>query len=259
MLENGNYKKMKISATNKMRQINKRIDDYKDKIFNMNIPRNLEVVLRNRIRFVTLFTSFLALIALFFMIQVRSYLITSLLVGFIAMVADFIIEYKGIYRNEWNYPYHHISFRKVPIEVPLLFFSCGILATFAFWCFSAQAMVTIISNSVIAGFSIVQIALFLLGAFFMFQYFIGAVKSLVFGALPIGVALYLSFSEPWLLVASILPIYIDYYLEKRLVKSAHIEYDRYDEAVATNVAISYFPATLFAFGCIAIILHLFAA
>jgi len=118
-------------------------------------------------------------------------------------------------------------------------------------------MVTIISNPVIAEFSIVQIALFLLGAFFMFQYFKGAVKSVVFGALPIGVALYLSFSDPWMLVVSILPMYIDYYLEKQLVKSAHIKYNRYDEEVATNVAISYFPAALFVFGCIALILGQF--
>jgi hypothetical protein len=51
-------------------------------------------------------------------------------------------------------------------------------------------------------------------------------------------------------------MYIDYYLEKRLVKSAHIKYDRYGEEVATNVAISYFPATLFILGVVAILLHL---
>jgi hypothetical protein len=29
-----------------------------------------------------------------------------------------------------------------------------------------------------------------------------------------------------------------------MVKSAHITYDKYDEEVATNVAISYFPTTV---------------
>jgi hypothetical protein len=120
-------------------------------------------------------------------------------------------------------------------------------------------MVMIISTPVIAGLSYVQIALFLIGAFFMFQYFRGAVKSLVFWALPISIALYLSFSEPWVLVMSIFPMYVDYYLEKRLVKSAHIKYDRYGEEVATNVAISYFPATLFILGVVAILVHLLTA
>ncbi len=253
----GNYKKMKFSLVEEIRRRNNIILYYKDKIFNMGISQKLEFVLKKRILYLTVFAGFLAAVALFFMIQAPSYLLTSLLVGFIAMVADFIIEYKGISRNEWNYPYQHISFGDVPLEVPLLFFSCGILATFAFLHFSSQPMVTIISSPVMAGFSIVQISLFLLGAFFMFQYFRGEVKSLVFGALPIGVALYLSYSEPWVLVVSILPVYIDYYLEKRLVKTAHIKYDMYDEDIALNVAISYFSTTLFIFGCIAVILHLF--
>jgi hypothetical protein len=172
------------------------------------------------------------------------------------MVIDFFVEYKGISKRAWDYPATYLSFRKVPVEVPLLFFSCGILVTFAFYCFSTKPMIMLISNSVIAGFSYVQIVLLLIGVFFMFQYFRGAVKSLVFWVFPLGIALYLSFPEPWVLVISIFPMYIDYYLEKRLVKSADIKYDKYGEEVATNVAISYFPTTLFILGVVALLLHL---
>ena len=250
------YKKAKISANNKIKQTKTHIKDIKNKIFNMDISQRIETVLRSRIRFLTIVAGFVALVALIIMSREPLYLIVSLLAGLIAMVIDFFIEYHGISKRAWDYPATYLSFRKVPVEVPLLFFSCGILATFALYCFSAQPMVMIISSPVMAGFSYVQIALFLIGAFFMFQYFRGAIKSLVFWALPISIALYLSFSEPWVLVMSIFPMYIDYYLEKRLVKSAHINYDRYGEEVATNVAISYFPATLFILGIIAILLHL---
>jgi len=250
------YQAAKSSATNKIKQTKTHIKDFKNKIFNMDLPQRMEIVLRNRIRFLSMVAGFVALIALFIMSQEPLYLIVSLLVGFIAMVVDFFIEYSGISKRAWDYPTTYLSFRKVPIEVPLLFFSCGILVTVAFYFFSTQPMVMLISTPVIAGFGCVQFALFLIGAFFMFQYFRGAVKSLVFWALPISIALYLSYSEPWVLVMAIFPMYIDYYLEKRLVKSAHIKYDRYGEEVATNVAISYFPATLFILGVVAILLHL---
>ena len=109
MSENGYYEKMKTKTTDKIKHINTQIDDFKDKLFNMNIPQHLEVVLRNRIRFITIVTGTFALIALFFMFQLPSYFITSLLVGFIAMIADFIIEYVGISKNSWDYPSQHIS------------------------------------------------------------------------------------------------------------------------------------------------------
>jgi len=253
------YQAAKISATNQVKQTKAHINDIKNKFFNMDLPQRMEIVLRNRIRFLSIVAGFVALVTLFIMFQEPLYLIASLLTGLIAMVIDFFIEYKGISKRAWDYPATYLSFKKVPIEVPFLFFSCGILATFVLYCFSAQPMVMIISTPVIAGLSYVQIVLFLIGAFFMFQYFRGKVKSLVFWALPISIALYLSFSEPWVLVMSIFPMYVDYYLEKRLVKSAHIKYDRYGEEVATNVAISYFPATLFILGVVAILVHLLTA
>ncbi len=252
------YKAVKISATNKVKKTKTQINGIKNKFFNMDISQKMEIILRNRIRFLSIVAGFVALVSLIIMFQEPFFIIVSLLTGLIAMVIDFFIEYRGISKRAWDYPTTHISFKKVPIEVPLLFFSCGILVTFAFYFFSIQPMVMLISNPIINGFSYVQLTLFLIGAFFMFQYFKGAVKSLVFWTLPISISLYLSYSEPWVLVISIFPMYIDYYLEKRLVKSAHIKYDRYGEEVATNVAISYFPATLFILGVVAILSHLLA-
>ncbi|RLG94485.1 hypothetical protein DRO29_06520 [Candidatus Bathyarchaeota archaeon] len=250
------YKAAKISAADKVKKTKIQINDIRNKLFNMDISQQMEIVLRYRIKILSIVAGFVALIALFIMSQEPLYLIVSLLTGLIAMTIDFFIEHSGISKRAWDYPTTHLSFRKVPIEVPILFFNCGVLVTLAFYFFSTQPMVMLISNPIIAGFSYVQIALFLIGAFFMLQYFTGTVKSLVFWALPISIALYLSYSEPWVLVMSIFPMYLDYYLEKRLVKSAHIKYDRYGEEVATNVAISYFPATLFILGVVAILLHL---
>ncbi|MCJ7572007.1 MAG: hypothetical protein MUO82_09055 [Candidatus Thermoplasmatota archaeon] len=182
------YKALKISATNQVKQTKAHINDIKTKFFNMDLPRRMEIVLRSRIRFLSIVTGLIALVTLFIMVQDSLYLIASLLTGFIAMVIDFFIEYRGVSKRAWDYPTTYLSFKKIPIEVPLLFFSCGILTTFALYCFSIQPMVMIISTSVIAGLSYVQIALFLSGIFFMLQYFRGAVKSIVFWALPISIA-----------------------------------------------------------------------
>ena len=252
------YGKAKNSASHKITLLNTQIGDVKDRLFNMDLPQHAETILRNRIRLISISAGFAALIALFAMVQAPTYLITSLLVGLIAMILDFFVEYRGISKRAWDYPSQHLSFRRVPVEIPLLFFSCGVLATFAFYCFSAQLMVAAISVPAIVGLSLIQLALLLVGSFFLLQYFIGGDKSLVFGALPISIALYLSFQEPWMLVAPLVPMYIDYYLEKRLVRSAHIKYDRYGEEVASNVAISYFPMTLFILGIIAALLYLLA-
>lgn len=248
------YGKAKDSTTDKINHINKRIGNIKNRIFNMNLPHNVEIALRNRMRTVSVFLGLLALVSMFFMSQSRLYLITALLAGFIAMIIDFIVEYHGISQKAWDYPTKHISFRKVPIEVPFMFFSCGILATFAAYMFSSEAMVSAITDSVIAGISTVQVILLLIATFFIFQYFRRAVKSMIFGILPLGIALYLSFPNPWILVLAILPMYVDYYLEKRLVKSAHLDYDRYSEEVAINVAINYFPSALIMFGIVALLL-----
>jgi len=249
-----NYHIVKSQAVRKAMQAKTHIREIKSELFNMDIPQYMETVLRNRIRILSVLSGLAATIALFIMSNEPLYILASLLTGLIAMVIDFFIEYHGISKRAWKYPETHLSFRKVPVEVPLMFFSCGIIVAFAFLCFSSQPMVMMISSPGIAGLSNVQIALFAIGVFFMLQYFRGKAKSIIFWVLPISIALYLSFSEPWILVISLLPVYLDYYLEKWLVKSAHIEYDRYGEEVAVNVAVSYFPATLFIFEVAAVIL-----
>ena len=226
---NKHYKTAKKSATNQLKQTKTQLNDIKNKFFNMNIPQHMEIILRNQIRFLSIVAGVTALIALFIMFKESAYIMAALSTGLIAMIIDFFIERQGISKRSWDYPATYLSFRKVPVEIPLLFFSCGILATFALYCFSTQPMVMIISNPVIVGLTYVQIALILIGIFFMSQYFTGKIKSMVFWILPFSIALYLSFSEPWVLVLSIFPMYIDYYLEKRLVKSTHIKYDKYGE------------------------------
>ena len=235
------------------KNVNKVYSKLKGRLFNMDIPKKLETALRNKIRSIAILAGFLSLGLLFFMMQFPKYFIASLVTGLLAMTIDFVIEYIGITKNRWNYPTHCISFRKVPVEIPFLFFSCGVFITFTFWYFSTIVDVEmIIPNS---GITPTQIVLFLTGLFFIVQYLKGNIKSLVFWMLPISIGLYLFFLKPWILVASIVPMYIDYYLEKKLVKTANITYDRYDEELATNVAISYFFTTLFIFCTTAIVLQ----
>jgi hypothetical protein len=109
---------------------------------------------------------------------------------------------------------------------------------------------------VITGLGLIQITLFIVASYFVIQYFLGNIKTLIFWALPLSIALYISFPEPWLLAVSILPVYLNYYLEKRLVKSSKIAYEGYGEDVAINVSISYFPAMLLILGIVAMLLHI---
>ena len=208
----------------------------------------------NRLKLLSIITTLFALFTLFIMTHSPAYFITAIIIGFLAMVLDLIVEYKGVSADEWNYPARRLSFRKIPIELMYLFFSCGVIITFVFSCFRTPIMDTMfIASSGIAGLSIAQIVLLSIGVFFTIQYFRRKCRTMIFAALPISIALYLAFPEPWILVISILPMYIDYYLEKRLVKSAHIQYSGYDDEVAINVAISYFPVTIFAIGLVALV------
>lgn len=209
----------------------------------------------HRILSLTVAAGIAALAALLLMSGERAYLLVSLLTGMVAIAIDFVIEYAGISKKAWDYPTARLSFRNVPLEVPLLFFCCGILATFVTYLLSRTPMGALISGQVIAGLNLIQINLLIMGAYYAIQYFRGAVKSLVFWALPLSIALFISFPEPWILAFAISPIYLDYYLEKRLVRSSDIRYEGYGEDVAVNVSISYFPTTLFILGIVTMLLH----
>jgi len=253
--ESLNYKeKMKKSASNGVTHTKEWAENAKDRILNMEISQHMEKVLMNRLKLLSIITTIFAMFTLFIMAQSPAYFVTAIIIGFLAMVIDLIVEYKGVSADEWGYPARRLSFRKIPIELMFLFFSCGVLITFVFSCFRTPIMdAGFIAISGIAGLSIAQIVLLSIGAFFMIQYFRRKCVTLIFGALPISIAMYLAFPEPWILVLSVLPMYIDYYLEKRLVKSAHIEYSGYDEEVAVGVAISYFPVSIFVLGLVALV------
>jgi len=211
-----------------------------------------------RILPLTIATGIAALVALFLMSKDPPYLLVSLLAGTAAMAIDCVIEHAAISKKKWDYPGARLRFWNVPLEVPLLFLFCGILATFITSLVSRQPLSTLISFQVIAGLGLVQIVLLIMASYFLIQYSLGNVKTLIFWVLPLSIALYISFPEPWLLAISILPIYIDYYLEKRLVRSSDIAYEGYGEDVAINVSISYFATTLLILGIVAVLVHILA-
>ena len=48
-------------------------------------------------------------------------------------------------------------------------------------------------------------------------------------------------------------MHIDHCLEKRLVRSAHIDYDKYDEDLAVDVTFVYFHASISILGFVALV------
>lgn len=188
-----------------------------------------------------------SLLALLIMSPHIVYVWAALLTGVLAFVFDYVVEYAGIVNGKWEYPRSGKGFMNVPLEVPLMFFFGGILATFLLFIIMETSVMNVLDMTVLGSITIPQLFLLVLAGVFMVQYFTGRIKSLMFWALPLGLAAYISFPEPWLLVLSIIPVYIDYYLEKRLVPSNDISYDGYDEDVAINVAISYFTVALLVF------------
>lgn len=229
----------------------------RDRVFNMEIPPAMERVLKNHLRMLAIISMVLAAVLLILMLPSPRYFFTALVMGFVGATIDLVVEYKGVKQNDWNYPARRLSFRRIPIELPVLFFSCGIVATFVHYSLSNPITdIVFTPQTSMASISYIQIALVATGTIFLVQYFRGSIKSLTLGALPIAIALYLSYPQQWILVISIIPVYMDYYLEKYLVRTAHITYDNYGEEVATNVAISYFPVTIILLMLVTIVLCL---
>jgi len=252
----GYGKKIRKSAGNGVAVTMEWVENATERVFNIDIPLPVDRALKNRLRVLSIITAIIALVMLLILVREPRYFATALMIGIITMVIDFLIEYKGINENEWNYPVRHLSFSKVPMELPFMFFSCGIIVTFVFYAFSAQKITSLFNISEDMALLLFQVFLLSTGMFFIVQYFRKKCSTIIFGMLPIGISIYLAFPESWILVISIIPMYMDYYIEKRLVRSADIEYDDYSEAVATNVAISYFPTTLLILSLVALIFHL---
>ena len=70
----------------------------------------------------------------------------------------------------------------------------------------------------------------------------------MFGVLPLALGVYLWYPEPWFLVLALLPMYIDYFLERKMVKNSDVKYEDYNQEMAINVALCYFPIALLLFG-----------
>jgi len=113
----------------------------------------------NRIEYLTMAASVGAIMSLFLMSGEPSYLSVSLLVGIMAMGVDFAIEHFGITKRAWGYPHGRLSFRGVPLEVPFLFFCCGILVTYATYVLSSYDLGSMIFGEVISGTVLLQVLL----------------------------------------------------------------------------------------------------
>jgi hypothetical protein len=189
----------------------------------------------------------LAIIMLAAMTNYPSFFFTGIIVGLTAAVLDFAMEYKGIRRREWRYTSNRFSLMGVPLQLPALFFSTGVAVTFMLDTY-VQPMIHLDFFSLAAepvGF--VQMILLLVGGCFLVQYLAGKTRALMLGALPVGLAVYLWFPEPWFLVLSLIPVYVDYYLEKRMTRTGEITYKGFDQEMAVNTALCYFPIAMFLF------------
>ncbi|MCK4614544.1 MAG: hypothetical protein KAU14_07065, partial [Thermoplasmata archaeon] len=196
-------------------------------------------------------------LSLYFMQSSGAYFYAALIVGMFLCLLDFVVEYSGIVRKEWNYPYPTLRIFRVPIEMPLMSFMCGTILTFIYYSFGNPAFREFMLGDPFFGVSLTQLVLVGMGGVFFVKYFSRKKNgSLILWALPWAIALYLEFPEPWLLAVAVLPVYLDYFLEKNLVKRESINYTGYDHEMAVNVAVSYFPVALLSLGLAALLLRI---
>ena len=187
----------------------------------------------------------------------REFFLAALIVSILAFFWDFIIEYFGVSKNLWHYSKERFSVGGVPLEIPLIFWSCAIIVTFWFYAFETNPLAEKFLDPKVWELSLIQLGLIVTGIYFMAQYFRKKIYTMVFWLLPFGIAFYLAYPEPWILVLALIPMYLDYFIEKALVKRKKIDYEGYDSELAINVAISYFPVTIVLLGLIAIFVHFF--
>ena len=228
------------------------------RFLNMPITIQGEKIIKDKLTLLAAISLSIAVFLLLVMTDMPAFFFTAIIIGTIAAAIDFLVEYKGIRFTDWDYASRNLTFKSVPLQLPVLFFSTGVAVTFIVESFTAS--ITNEPFNAISGLNIspIQILLFIVGFIYLYRYFTHAVDSITFGALPVAIALYLWYPEPWMLVLSIAPIYIDYHLEKRMVNSADITYDNYSFEKAFNVAVSYFPSALIMFALATIIYHFLA-
>lgn len=200
-----------------------------------------------------------ALVCLFLMYghQRREFFYAALAMGTLAFAWDFVIEYFGVSNKLWHYSEERGAAGGVPLVIPAIFFGSAVIVTFWFYAFETNPQARNFLEAVVWKLSLVQIGLIIVGLYFMVQYFRKNIYTTVFWLLPFGIALYLAYPRPWILVLAIIPMYLDYFIEKALVKRKEIEYEGYDSEMAINVAISYFPVAMVVLGMVAIFVHIF--
>lgn len=208
--------------------------------------------------YITAASVFVAAVALALMWPRPEYFYAALVAGTLSFGADFAVEYIGIKRGEWRYASKGPAVGKVPLLVPTLFFCLAIITAFWYYGFMTNPARSHVLDAAFSGLSPLQIFLSILGLLFLIQYFRGKVNNLTFGLLPLGVALYMAYPEPWLLALAIIPMYLDYFIEKFMLKKKAMEYADYDEELAASVAISYFAAALFLLGLFALMVDILA-
>ncbi len=248
-----------------MEQIDMAADSVKNAVevaklrfLNMPITIHGEKIIRDKLTLLAAISLSTSVFLLAVMTDRPPFFFTAIIVGIVAAAIDFLVEYKGIHFTDWDYASRNLTFKSVPVQLPALFFSTGVAVTFIVDSFTATLTNEPFNNLSGLPVSPIQILLFIIGAVYLYRYFTHAVDSMTFGALPVAIALYLWYPEPWMLVLSIAPVYIDYHLEKRMVNSADITYDNYSFEKAFNVAVSYFPSALIIFAMAAIIYHILA-
>jgi len=160
----------------------------------------------------------------------------GIIVGLLAAVFDYILEYKGVIKNEWDYPTEHVKFMKVPIIIPFFSFLSGIFMSYIYFKFTYSSEVDIKNAKNYA-----QIILFVFGLYGIYRYFIDSKFKLIWGLMPIALSLWMMVPYDWIIFVSILPMYADYYFETRfLVKRYGIKYEGYDANAAIVIALPYF-------------------
>jgi len=196
-------------------------------------------------------------LSLYFMLPAPAYFQAAIISGIVLGALDFGVEYAGITRKEWHYPYRTLRLFRVPVELPLMSFMSGIILTFIYYSFGNPEFHKIMLGDILYGVSLTQFLLLGMGGVFFFKYFTRDENaSLTLWALPWAIALYLQFPKPWFLAVAVLPVYLDYFLEKNLLKKDSINYADYDHEMAVNIALSYFPVALLFLGLAALLIRI---
>jgi hypothetical protein len=131
--------------------------------------------------------------------------------------------------------------------LPALFFSTGVAVVFLLDIY-VQPMYrpdffTLAAHPV----GLIQAMLFLVGGYFLVMYLARRTGTILLGIFPISIAIYLWYPEPWFLALSLFPVYLDYFLERRMTRTGEIRYDGYGKEMAENIALCYFPMALMLF------------